>query len=64
MRSCLSPSSEKNGYNYWKPTTREEENGEGKLRESFCPLSWTVHHNFSEVDYSEYATVVVSKQDF
>ncbi len=26
--------------------------------------SWTVHHNFSDDGYSEYATVAVSKQKF
>jgi hypothetical protein len=42
----------------------EEERGEGKQRESFCPPTWRVHHNFSDDGYSEYASIALSKQDF
>jgi hypothetical protein len=43
---------------------REKKRGERKQRESFCPPSWSVHHNFSGDSNSESATVAVSKQDF
>jgi hypothetical protein len=59
-RRTISVTSSLNEISMDQTGTSTEEKKEG----FFCPLSWSIHHNFAGDDYIESTTVAVSKQDF